>query len=203
MGERKGHGKDKDSVGARVERNVAAIAEVERTVRRARTAPDLMVDAVVRVVGNSWFIVIQAIWIAAWIAWNLDPRRAFDGYPFTILGLIVSLEAIMITMFVLASQNRMTAADNRREHLNLQISLLAEAEMTKALKILQRISAHLGMPDITQDPETNELAGRTDILEVARHVDKHLGPGTAAEIEEFDETLPEPAPSPKHHRRSS
>jgi uncharacterized membrane protein len=119
--------------------------------------------------------------MAAWLVWNVAaPAYAFDAPPFKYLNLLLSIEAITVSTFVLISQNRMSIADSRREHLNLQINMLAEAEMTNALNLLHRISRHLGLPDPARDAEARSLAARTDILEIAKHVDAQLTPDAAA-----------------------
>jgi uncharacterized membrane protein len=163
--------------GNPVERNVAAIAKVEDAARRVRTPTERTVDAIAQFLGRPLFLSVQVVWMGAWISWNvLAPHRAFDRPPFYLLDSVLSVEAIVISTFVLISQNRMSAADTRREQLNLQVNLLAEAEMTSALNLLHRISQHLRLPDTAGDAEARELATRTDIAEVARHVDEQLAP---------------------------
>ena len=133
--------------------------------------------------------------MVAWLVWNVtEPAYAFDAPPFKYLNLLLSIEAITVSTFVLISQNRMSIADTRREHLNLQVNLLAEAEMTNALNLLHHISRHLGLPDPARDAEARELAARTDILEVARHVDARLTAEAATS---------EAAPAPDHAHTGS
>jgi uncharacterized membrane protein len=158
-----------------VRRNVAAIAEVEDAARRVRTPVERLIDAIAQSLGRPVFLSLQLGWMAGWVAWNVAvPASAFDPPPFRYLNLLLGVEAITVSTFVLISQNRMAATESRREHLNLQINMLAEAEMTNALGLLHRISRHLGLPDPARDTEARELATRTDILEVAKHVDAHL-----------------------------
>ena len=159
-----------------VKRNVAAIAEVEDAVRRGRSKTEVRIDVIAQFLGRPLFLFIQLGWMTAWLLWNvLISRYAFDRPPFFALDCVLSVEAIVVSTFVLISQRSMSAADNRREHLNLQVSLLAEAEMTNALNLLHRISRHLGLPaDAVNDAEARELASRTDIVEVAKHVDEKL-----------------------------
>jgi uncharacterized membrane protein len=118
--------------------------------------------------------------MVGWLVWNVaEPAHAFDAPPFKYLNLLLGIEAITVSTFVLISQNRMSVADTRREHLNLQVNMLAEAEMTNALNLLHRISRHLGLPDPARDAEARVLAARTDILEVAKHVDARLNADAA------------------------
>ena len=72
--------------------------------------------------------------------------KAFDPYPFGLLTMVVSLEAIFLTIMVLISQNRMTMQADRRAHLDLQVNLLAEQEATAMVRMLERITLHLGLP---------------------------------------------------------
>jgi uncharacterized membrane protein len=164
-----------------VKRNIAAIAELEEAARRGRSKTEIRIDAIAQFLGRPLFLFIQLAWMAAWVLWNLlAGDRAFDRWPFFVLDCVLSIQAIIVSTFVLISQRSMSAADNRREHLNLQVSLLAEAEMTNALNQLHRISRHLGLPDPAGDSETRELASRTDIVEVAKHLDESLATEAAA-----------------------
>lgn len=165
---------DPGTTGRPVARNIAAIAEVEAVARRARTRIDRVTERVGRFAGTPWFIGVHLLWFAGWLGWNHNPLRAFDPYPFNLLTLIVALEAILLSTFVLISQNRMTAVANRREHIDLQINLLTEAEVTQALGLLHRISHHLGLEDPDSEAEVRDLSSRTDVLKVARDVDQHL-----------------------------
>jgi Protein of unknown function (DUF1003) len=86
--------------------------------------------------------------------------RPIDPFPFSFLTLVVSLEAIFLSIFVLVSQNNLTRQSERRAHLDLQINLLAEQESTKTVALLERIAAHLHVP-IPTDPSECELAAPT------------------------------------------
>ena len=97
----------------------------------------------------------------------------FDPYPFSFLTLIVSLEAIFLSLFVLISQSRMSREADRRAHLDLQVNLLAEQENTKALEMLHRISQHLGL-EIPRDDEVHGLIEKTHVDHLASELDKRL-----------------------------
>jgi uncharacterized membrane protein len=91
------------------------------------------------------FVWAHLIGFAAWIVINIIPGVAhFDPFPFTFLTLIVSLEAIFLSTFILISQNQETRLSERRNHLDLQINLLAEQENTKKLTLLERIAKKVG-----------------------------------------------------------
>ena len=91
------------------------------------------------------FVWAHLIGFASWIIINIIPGVAhFDPFPFTFLTLIVSLEAIFLSTFILISQNHETRLSDRRNQLDLQINLLAEQENTKMLTILERIAKKVG-----------------------------------------------------------
>jgi uncharacterized membrane protein len=87
--------------------------------RQARLA-----DAITRFSGSFLFIQIHIVWFAAWIVLNLIPAIRFDRFPFGLLTLIVSLEAIFLSTFVLISQNRSAQRDAEREEDDLRVSVL-------------------------------------------------------------------------------
>ena len=87
--------------------------------RQARFA-----DTITRFSGSFLFIQIHIVWFAVWIVLNLIPTTRFDGFPFGLLTLIVSLEAIFLSTFVLISQNRGAQRDAEREEDDLRVSVL-------------------------------------------------------------------------------
>lgn len=150
-----------------VAHNVGAIAALEESALAQRTPAQRLADWIAQQVGTPVFLLFHLAWLVAWIL--VDEHHVpglcmFDPYPFSFLTLIVSLEAIFLTLFVLISQNRLTHQTERRSHLDLQINLLAEQESTRTVELLQRIADHLGLP--RDGHEEGELATRTDIRDV-------------------------------------
>ena len=137
-----------------LERNIQTLlAQRERRAER-RSPQQRIADAITDFSGNMVFVYLHVVWFGGWIAWNLGVfgGKPFDPFPFGLLTLIVSLEAIFLATFVLISQNRISLDAERRTNLDLQIGLLTEHELTRALKMLDEIQDHLG---ITQDPGTD------------------------------------------------
>lgn len=122
-----------------------------------------------------WFIVFHAVWFGGWIAFNLEQGQgaAFDPFPFSLLSLIVSLESIFLALFILMSQSRSNVEADRRNHLDLQINLLAEDENTKMLQMLQALCEHHKLA-IACDPEIMEMAKRTEVHEVLSDLKDNL-----------------------------
>jgi uncharacterized membrane protein len=139
--------------------NVAAIAAMERDATKGRSVGERMGDTIARHAGRLWFISAHAIWFGGWILLNtgLVPGiRAFDPYPYQFLTLVVSLEAIFLSLFILMSQNRGNKQADSRSHLDLQINLLAEQESTKMLQMLQKLCEHHKL-SIARDPDIELL----------------------------------------------
>src|SRR5678816_3652272 len=129
-------------------RNIQAIVDIERDVRDQRSRLDRLTDAVSGVAGSPVFIVAHLLWFGVWIGVNALGGATFDRYPYSLLTLAVSLEAIVLTGFVLMAQGRMTQQADKRAHLDLQINLLAEQELTAILKMQCLLAERAGI-DIT------------------------------------------------------
>ena len=118
---------------------------------------------------------VHAVWFAGWILVNtVAPIKPFDPFPFTFLTLVVSLEAIFLSAFILMSQNAGARMSERRDQLDLQINLLTEQENTKMLKLLDRIARQLGIED-DGDPSIKVLEKATRPEELAKHIERVAG----------------------------
>lgn len=94
------------------------------------------------------FVYVHIVWFGGWIIINtIFTTLQFDPFPYTFLTLVVSLEAIFLSTFILISQNQETRLTEHRNHLDLQINMLAEKENTKMLQLLQRVAVKVGIPD--------------------------------------------------------
>jgi uncharacterized membrane protein len=98
----------------------------------------------------------------------------FDPFPFPFLTLLVSLEAIFLSMFVLMSQNRMSRQADKRAHLDLQIDLLAEQELTTILRMLRALCVQQGVRVSIPSERMREQLKDTDVHTLASTLDKRL-----------------------------
>jgi uncharacterized membrane protein len=127
------------------QRNVETMLQLDQSAKANRTRPDCIADAISNFCGSMAFVWAHLIGFASWIIINVIPGFGhFDPFPFTFLTLIVSLEAIFLSTFILISQNHETRLSERRNQLDLQINLLAEQENTKMLTLLERIAKKVG-----------------------------------------------------------
>jgi uncharacterized membrane protein len=142
--------------------NIEAIAQLEHEALERRTATERASDAIVKFIGSIAFLVLT--WHA--INLNLVPGvRPFDPFPFGILALVISSESVLLTIFVLISQNRMMRAAERRSHLDLQVGMLAEQELTTLLQLQHKICERLG---IDVESAKNALKGFSDATDVSK-----------------------------------
>jgi uncharacterized membrane protein len=142
-------------------RNVELIRKLEQAAKQERSRTDLVAEAIANFCGSMTFVWVHVVWFGAWIIINVAPGiHHLDPFPFTFLTLVVSLEAIFLSTFILISQNHDTKISERRNHLDLQINLLSEQENTKMIAMLQAIATKVGA-DIPHDPHLQALSEET------------------------------------------
>ena len=159
------------SVEDLTKRNVELIRELEESARRERKPSDRVAEAIANFCGSMTFVWVHVIWFGGWIAFNALPGVPHvDPFPFTFLTLVVSLEAIFLSTFILISQNHDTRIAERRNHLDLQINLLSEQENTKIIAMLQAIGAHIGA-EFGHDPHLKALSEETEPERVVQQIE--------------------------------
>ena len=157
--------------------NVRAVAELEREFIHNLSRLDRWTDAVTAFAGSRTFIVAHLVWFVLWVLLNRG-EHAVDPYPYSLLNVLVSLEAIFLTSFVLITQNRMTKQADRRAHLDLQVNLLAEQELTAILQMIYALCQKAGTCARVNDARVYQLLQDTDIVHLAVTLDKELGDET-------------------------
>jgi uncharacterized membrane protein len=156
-----------------VEENVEAIKAWDRAMLLDRSAIERLSDRITMAAAGAPSIVAHLVFFAAWIAVNtglvpgIDP---FDAFPFPLLTMAVSLEAIFLALFVLASQNRLAKQADLRANLDLQIDLLVEREMTAVLQLLNDIARHLEVDSHVKAEQIADLIKKTDIKRITEEV---------------------------------
>jgi uncharacterized membrane protein len=159
-------------------KNVETIAQVEQRVVGRRSRMDRLSDAIARFFGRLRFIVAHAVFLSTWFAINLGFVPAvpsFDPYPFPFLGLVVGIEFIILTTFVLMNQNQQSRREEQWAHLNLQLAMLAEHEVTKNMQMLHTICKHLGLEEPVKDREVSELVQPTPVKTLVDEIAEKLG----------------------------
>jgi uncharacterized membrane protein len=191
--QRSGTGARRLGIPRPVRRTVREAVQVERRGRIAMSRSDRLADWITGFAGSMPFVYLHVLWFGVWVALNrgIFGITPFDRFPFGLLTMLVSLEAIFLSTFVLLSQNRQAVLSDRRAEIDLQLNVIAEQEVTKILCVLDLISAHLGV-DLTADPDLQGMEQMTDLTSLMDEVDeaawetnpKHrAGPHSAVDTE--------------------
>jgi len=164
------------------ERNVVSVVRLEQAEASARTLTDRIADRITAFCGSMHFVWTHVLWFTAWIAWNVSRGAgAFDAFPFPLLTLAVSLEAIFLSTFILVSENRQAWIAERRNHLDLQINMLAEQENTKMLALLEQIAQKIGVT--LDDAEARALATPVSTDRLVAQIDETAGKSSPSAAE--------------------
>lgn len=162
-----------------VERNISALVERSRESELKRSREQRLADFITHFAGSMRFVYIHLLIYGLWIFVNLGwiPGPKFDP-TFVVLAMVASVEAIFLSTFILISQNRMSQLAERRAELDLQISLLAEHEITRLLTLVADIATRMHV-DIAERAEVEELKKDIQPREILdeierRHPDSEL-----------------------------
>jgi uncharacterized membrane protein len=128
-----------------------------------RSVIERIADALTRAAASTPFLLVHFVWFAVWVIVNTGVfgMRPFDPFPFGLLTLIVSLEAIFLAIFVLMAQSRESSVAELREEVSLQVILRMEEEVTKTLQLVAGLYTRLGHR-VGNDPELREMLGPLD-----------------------------------------
>ena len=141
-----------------------------------RTAMDMFSESLTRLASSTPFLLFHVFGFTLWIMWNTAaiPRLpVFDPYPFGMLTMVVSLEAIFLSIFVLMTQNKESAIAELREELTLQVNLRMEEEVTKTLHLVAGLYTRLGHT-LARDPELEKMLEPLDPQEIERDLTEQI-----------------------------
>ena len=166
-------GPDNPALSDVVERNIRTILRLRAQSSRNRSFQERLSDVITQFSGRLTFLYLHGLWFGAWIVINTGWLKIpiFDPFPYGLLTMVVSLEAIFLATFVLISQNRLSEEADRRSDLDLHIGLLSEAELTTVLKMLHAIQIKLGIECENID-ELRDLELPTNPEDVLAEIDR-------------------------------
>lgn len=140
-----------------MQRNIRTVLERRQIEDQKKSLQLRVADSITRFTGSMMFVYIHLVLFAVWIVANLPgvPLPKFDP-TYVVLAMFASVEAIFLSTFVLISQNRMAEQADKRADLDLQVSLLAEHEVTRLVTLIKQIAARLDIAE-SENPELAEL----------------------------------------------
>ncbi len=151
-------------------KSIKAKADAKRTVM------EKLADFMTSNFGSNTFLFLNVFLFTIWILVNTNQIKgisAFDPFPFNLLTNIVSLEAIILAIFVLISQNRTAKVDDLREETHLQLNLISEREITKLMKMMALLLEKQGI-DISEDPELKKMIRPISEEEIEKKLEKEI-----------------------------
>jgi uncharacterized membrane protein len=157
--------------------NIESVVRLEQKALEQRSLSQHVGDVIADFAGTMQFVLLHVIVFVCWVLINAGkipfiPK--FDPFPYILLTMIVSLEGVLVSTFVLIKQNRMSKRADQRDQLNLQIDLLAEKEVTKILQMQRQLCEHFGLMDMAKDPEAKEMSQETVVDTLADELNKRL-----------------------------
>jgi uncharacterized membrane protein len=177
MGEHGRAGDRDDGELTRVlDHNIETLLARRRAEERGKAAQERLAEKIGRFAGSMPFVWIHAAIVAVWVGMNVGaiPGPRFDA-DFVKLATAASVEAIFLSTFVLVTQNRMAALADKRADLDLQISLLAEHELTRLIRIVDAMAARMGveeprgeLQDLERDVSPEKVLDRIERAETER-----------------------------------
>lgn len=130
-----------------------------------------------RLIAHPVFFVAHVVVVIAWIVLNLFPpagMRPWDPYPFGLLTMGGSLEALFIALLILMHQENESSIAELREETQLQVALHGERETTKLLRLLEDVHRHLGIESRDLDDELEEMKQPLDPYQLRRSLADRL-----------------------------
>ncbi len=164
---------DNPALSKIIERNIRTIIRLRLQTANKRNLQDRIADSITSFSGHIVFVYVHLVWFGAWIVLNTGRMgvHPFDPFPYGLLTMVVSLEAIFLSTFVLISQNRLSEESEYRTNLNLQIALLTEHEVTRVLQMLDAIQEKMGI-DNDEDSELADLEMETKPEDVLTEIER-------------------------------
>lgn len=163
--------------GRKEEQRKRIFKSVKARADSKRTMSERLADWMTSHFGSTTFLLLNVVVFVVWLLINTGKIKgvpAFDPFPFNFLTMVVSLEAIILAVFVLISQNRTAKIDDLREETHLQINLISEKEITKVMKMMEILLEKQGI-NLSADPELQKLLRPISEEEIEKKLQREIG----------------------------
>ncbi|MBB5057253.1 putative membrane protein [Granulicella aggregans] len=160
-----------------IQEHIDVIARHEQEFLANRTWSERLGDNIGAFAGSFPFVILHLLAFIFWFVvntWHIFGIRQFDPPPYSLLGTLVAVEAILLASFILMRQSRMGKRADERDHLMLQILLLTEKEITAVLGVDRQIARKMGLESVANATELKELSQHTSIEDVAQTLRESL-----------------------------
>ncbi len=160
-----------------VQEHIALVAKHEQDFLAKRSKAERVTDAIATFAGSLTFVAIHVVLFVCWIGVNsarVGSIVHFDPRPYSELGTLVGLEAILLASFILMRQARLGRRADERDHLMLQLLLLMEREITAVLGMDRHIASRMGLTEEANETDVQQLSGRTSIEDVTQAIERDL-----------------------------
>jgi uncharacterized membrane protein len=157
-----------------VQRNIAELMAVREAEERRKSLSERVAGSIAAFAGSMWSVGLHVLVYGGWLAVNsraVPIVEPWDPFPFVMLAMAASVEALFLSTFILINQNRMQRMADRRAELDLQISLLTEHELTRAVTMIDEIACKLGAPRPPRE-EMDDIRKDVNPRKVAEEIDK-------------------------------
>lgn len=140
------------------------------------TPMERLAGSLITVVAGTPFLILHVVWFGVWIAWNLGAlgMKPFDPFPFGLLTMVVSLEAIFLSIFVLMTQNRESRIGELREEMTLEVDMRMEEEVTKTLELVTGLYGRLGFT-LGEDEDLRGMLQPLDKRQIEQELESQIG----------------------------
>lgn len=168
--------KTTDPAPAELSPNSKTNGSIKGKAAEKRSIPDILVDRTTALLGSNLFLLVNLLVLMSWIVINtgqIPGIEPFDEFPFSLLTTIVSLEAIILAILVLISQNRAAKVADLREEVQLQVNVLTEEEITRMMSMLVLLLQKNGIP-IPEEQRVQEMLRDTDVIEIEKSMEKEI-----------------------------
>ena len=156
-----------------VQRNLEALLKRRKEEEARKSRQDSWADAVTRFTGSMTFVYLHLLLFGTWIVWNSGLFGVWQFDPsYVVLAMFASVEAIFLSTFVLISQNRMNVEADKRAELDLQISLLAEHEISRLAAMIHAIAKKTGA-ELPDEEEIDEISSEVRPEHVMDEMEKY------------------------------
>lgn len=156
------------------------LKSLKAKAKAKRTPTERFADWTAGIFGSIPFFITHIVWFGGWITvntFNIPPFSHFDPYPYGLLTMVVSLEAIFLSILVLLSQNRAGDVADLREEIDLQVDVITEQEITKLLHLTTLLLEKQGI-EYKQDRELEHMLKRTNFEKIQIHLEEEMTNGS-------------------------